>query len=324
MEPVFTLFPAWWMQQSALSLEPALRRSADGNVHPVSAWFSFGLRLFNAVGGPVTTRSIESGSIRVGIGGWSYDPWRETFYPKNVSKKNELAHASRQVTAIEINATYYRTQSATSFARWHDETPDDFVFAVKASRFATNRRVLGEAADSIAFFVDSGLEALGGKLGPLLWQFMPTKRFDEADFAAFLTLLPKQVGALRLRHALDVRHESFRCEAFVDLARKHEVAIVLSDSDDYPMIGDLTGDFVYARLMRARAEVDTGYPKKEIDLWSEHARAWAKGETVDETHPVAPAAPKQPRDAFVFFINGAKERAPAAAIAMIERLGTMA
>ncbi len=272
----------------------------------------------------MTTRSNKPGAIRVGIGGWSFDPWRETFYPKTVSKKNELAHASRQVTAIEINATYYRTQSATSFARWRDETPDDFVFSVKASRFATNRRVLADAAESIALFVDSGLEALGGKLGPLLWQFMPTKRFDAADFAAFLALLPKQVGALRLRHALDVRHESFRCEAFVELARKHEAAIVLSDSDDYPMIGDVTADFVYARLMRARADVDTGYPAGEIDAWSAHARAWARGETVDATHPVAPAAAMHARDAFVFFINGAKERAPAAATAMIQRIGATA
>lgn len=269
----------------------------------------------------MATRSPKTSKIRVGIGGWNYDPWRETFYPPGVSKKKELMYASSQVTAIEINATYYRTQSPTSFARWRDETPDDFVFSVKASRYATNRRVLAEAGESIAFFVQSGLEQLGPKLGPLLWQFMPTKQFDADDFAAFLALLPKEVGPLPLRHALDVRHGSFRCEAFVALARQHGAAIVCSDSDDYPMIGDVTGDFVYARLMRARAEVVTGYPAKEIAAWIAHARAWGGGETVDALGPVAVAAPKQPRDVFTFFINGAKERAPAAAKAMLEELG---
>ncbi len=269
----------------------------------------------------MATRSTKSGTVRVGIGGWSFDPWRETFYPKDVSKKNELAWASRQVSAIEINATYYRTQSPTSFARWRDETPDGFVFAVKASRFATNRRVLAEAGESIAFFVDSGLAELGDKLGPLLWQFMPTKKFDEADFGAFVALLPKEVGGRPLRHALDVRHESFRCEAFVALARQHGVAIVCSDSDDYPMIGDVTADFTYARLMRARADEPTGYAASEIAAWTANARAWTQGETLAATQPLAAAAAKAPRDAYVFFINGAKERAPAAAVAMLQKLG---
>ena len=269
----------------------------------------------------VTTRSAsQKASIRAGIGGWSFDPWRETFYPPDVPKKAELAYASRQVSAIEVNATYYRTQSATSFARWRDETPDDFVFAVKASRFATNRRVLAEAGDSIGHFIGSGLEQLGPKLGPVLWQFMPTKKFDPEDFEAFLNLLPAKLGTQALRHALDVRHESFRCDAFVALARKHGAAIVCSDSDDYPMIADVTADFVYARLMRARADVSTGYPSDEIDTWAAHANAWAKGATAEVGEPVAVAAPKKPRDVFVFFINGAKERAPAAARAMIERL----
>ena len=261
-------------------------------------------------------------SIRVGIGGWDFDPWREAFYPSDVPKKNQLAYASRQVTAIEVNATYYRTQSATSFARWRDETPDDFVFAVKASRFATNRRVLAEAGDSIGIFLGSGLAELGPKLGPILWQFMPTKKFDPDDFEAFLALLPAKLGPHPLRHAIDVRHESFRCDAFVALARKHRAAIVCSDSDDYPMIGDVTADFVYVRLMRARSDVPTGYTPEEIGTWLAHARAWSKGETVDALDPIAKAAPKKARDAFVFFINGAKERAPAAAGAMLMRLKT--
>ena len=268
----------------------------------------------------MATRPTSNPTIRVGIGGWNYDPWRVTFYPKDVPKKKELIYASAQVTAIEINATYYRTQSPASFARWRDETPDDFVFAVKASRYATNRRVLAEAGESIDFFVASGLEALGPKLGPLLWQFMPTKRFDPDDFAAFLRLLPKTVGPLALRHALDVRHESFRCPEFVALAREHGVAIVCSDSDDYPMIADVTADFVYARLMRARPEIETGYVAEDLAAWAAHARSWAAGETIDALRPVAASAPKQPRDAFVFFINGAKERAPAAARAVLAQL----
>ena len=264
----------------------------------------------------------SNGSIRVGIGGWDFDPWRETFYPSDVPRKNQLAYASRQVTAIEVNATYYRTQSATSFARWRDETPDDFVFAVKASRYATNRRLLAEAGESIGMFLDSGLAELGSKLGPILWQFMPTKKFDPDDFEAFLKHLPAKLGTHPLRHALEVRHESFRCDAFVALASKHRAAIVCSDSGDYPMIGDVTADFVYARLMRARSDVPTGYPSDEIGTWLAHARAWSKGETVDALDPIAKPAPKKARDTFVFFINGAKERAPAAAGAMLMRLKT--
>jgi uncharacterized protein YecE (DUF72 family) len=261
-----------------------------------------------------------AGSIRVGIGGWTYEPWRTTFYPKDVAKKNELAWASTQVTAIELNATYYRTQSATSFAKWHDETPDGFVFSVKASRFATNRRTLAEGGDSIAHFVGSGLARLGPKLGPILWQFMPTKKFDPEDFAGFLALLPPEVDGVPLRHALEVRNDSFRCEAFVDLARKHGAAIVLGESDDYPMIGDVTADFTYARLMRSRADIETGYPDAEIAQWAEVARAWTRGETPASTQPCASPAKKVARDAFVFFIAGAKERAPAAARALLAKL----
>ena len=272
----------------------------------------------------MTARSpSKNASVRVGIGGWDFDPWRKTFYPADVPKKHQLAYASRQVTAIEVNATYYRTQSAASFARWRDESPDDFVFAVKASRFATNRRVLGEAGESVNFFLNSGLAELGPKLGPLLWQFMPTKKFDPDDFEAFLKLLPATLGSQRLRHALDVRHESFRCEAFVALAKKHGAAIVCSDSDDYPMIGDVTSDVVYARLMRARPELPTGYAPEAIGTWLAHARAWSNGETVDALDPIAPAAPKKARDVFVFFINGAKERAPAAAQSLLKRLTTL-
>ena len=262
----------------------------------------------------------KAGRIRVGIGGWTFEPWRTTFYSKDVPKKNELHYASRHVTAIEINATYYRTQSVSSFERWRDETPDDFAFTVKASRFATNRRALAEGADSIAHFLGSGLTHLGPKLGPLLWQFMPTKKFDAEDFGAFLALLPAELDGVPLRHALEVRHESFRCEAFVDLAREHGVAIVVGESDEYPTIGDVTADFMYARLMRSRAEIETGYPVDELATWTATAVAWSRGETVAALDPVAKPAAKAPRDVYAFFISGAKERAPAAAQAMIARL----
>ncbi len=264
--------------------------------------------------------SADTPVVRVGIGGWNYEPWRTTFYPKEVAKKNQLAWASTKVTAIEINATYYRTQSPASFAKWRDGTPEGFVFSVKANRFATHRRVLAEGADSIAHFLNSGLAELGPKLGPILWQFMPTKKFDPEDFGAFLALLPKEVDGVPLRHALDVRHESFRTEAFVHLARSHGAAIVCSDSDDYPMMGDVTADFVYARLMRARADVETGYDAGALDQWTRRAIDWTRGRTIAETGPVVAPAPQVPRDVYIFFIDGAKERAPAGAMAMLERL----
>ncbi|MFI5016064.1 MAG: DUF72 domain-containing protein [Hyphomicrobiales bacterium] len=260
--------------------------------------------------------------IRVGVGGWTFEPWRGTFFPKELPKTRELEHASRKLTSIEVNGTYYSTQSPKSFKRWADETPEDFVFSLKAIRFATNRRVLAEAGGSIERFLGSGLTELKQKLGPILWQFAPTKKFDEEDFAAFLSLLPKTLDGLSLRHAVEVRHESFLVPAFIALARKHSVAIVFADSDKYPAIADVTADFVYARLQGTREEVATGYTQDEIKAWLAAARAWENGEVpkglarIDER----PAA-KGKRDVFVYMISGAKVRAPAAAMALIEALG---
>ncbi len=262
----------------------------------------------------------ESG-IRVGVGGWTFAPWRDNFFPKGLPQSQELEYASRQLTAIEINGTYYRTQSPASFAKWRDETPPGFVFSAKASRYATNQRVLGEAGESVERFVGSGLAELGDKLGPLVWQFMPTKRFDPADFEAFLKLLPSSVGGLKLRHVMDVRHESFMTPDYLRLARKYEVATVFADSDEYPSFADLTGDFVYARLMRTQPKVKTGYESDALDRWAERAQAWAAGGEPADLPRVDPAtAPKKPRDVFMYFISGAKERAPAAAMALLERL----
>jgi uncharacterized protein YecE (DUF72 family) len=260
--------------------------------------------------------------IRVGVGGWTYEPWRDNFYPKGWPHSRELEYASSKLTAIEINGTYYSTQKRESFAKWRDETPDDFVFSLKASRYSTNRKELGSAGESIERFIGSGIAELGPKLGPIVWQFMPTKRFEPADFEAFLALLPERVEGLPLRHALDVRHASFKTPEFIALARKHRAAIVFTDSDDYPSIADVTSDFVYARLMRADAALADGYSPAALDEWADASKAWASGgEPAGLPHVTDTPAPKKPRDVFVFFINGAKERAPAAAMALLERLG---
>jgi uncharacterized protein YecE (DUF72 family) len=242
--------------------------------------------------------------IRAGVGGWTFEPWCGTFYPPGLPHAQELSFASRALTSIEINGTFYRTQKPDTFRKWAEETPDGFVFSVKAPRYAVNKRVLAEARPSIERFAESGLEQLGNKLGPILWQFAPTKKFDAADFAAFLALLPHEAKGTPLRHALEVRHPSFKTPEFCELAAKVGAAIVLADSDDYPLIEEQTADFSYARLMRSRAEVETGYPTDELAAWRKRAKCWAKGG----------------RDVFVYFIDGAKERAPAAAAAFLDGL----
>ena len=261
--------------------------------------------------------------IRVGIGGWTYEPWRETFYPEKLPASRELAHASRQLTAIEVNGTYYSTMKPAAFERWRDETPDDFVFSLKANRFATNRRVLAEAGESIGRFIGSGLARLEHKLGPVLWQFAPTKKFDPVDFEAFLKLLPPEVDGRPLRHVLDVRNDSFMVPEFLALARKHRCAVVFTDSPDYPSFANLTTDFVYLRLMNAKSEVPTGYAPDVLRSFAACARTWADGGEPSGLPLVqgdagAPAAAS--REVFMFMINGAKERAPAAAMGVIQAL----
>ncbi len=261
--------------------------------------------------------------IRVGIGGWTYEPWRDNFYPAKLPAARELQHASRQVTAIEVNGTYYSTMTAKSFERWFAETPDDFVFSLKANRFATNRRVLAEAAESINRFIGSGLARLEHKLGPILWQFAPTKRFDPVDFEAFLKLLPADVDGRALRHVLDVRHDSFMVPEFLALARNYRAAVVFTDSPDYPSFANLTTDFVYLRLMNAKSDEPTGYPADVLAAFAACAKAWADGGEPSGL-PLVPGDSGAPasasRDVFMFMINGAKERAPAAAVDLIDRL----
>ncbi|MDP3250292.1 MAG: DUF72 domain-containing protein [Hydrogenophaga sp.] len=269
----------------------------------------------------MSRKKSPAGSVRVGVGGWTFEPWRDNFYPKGLAHSRELAYASTQLTAIEVNGTYYSTFKPSTFAKWRDETPEGFVFSLKANRFATNRKVLAEAGESIQRFIGSGLSELGAKLGPLVWQFAPTKLFDPDDFEAFLRLLPNSVDGLPLRHALDVRHYSFIDPAYLALARKYRCATVFTDSDDYPSFADLTGDFVYARLMRSESKLKTGYEPKALDRWADAAKTWAAGAEPADVPRLAPAGkPAGSRDVFMFFISGAKERAPAAAMGLIERL----
>ncbi len=243
-------------------------------------------------------------TVRVGIGGWTYEPWRGSFYPEGLAHARELQHASRRLTAIEVNGTYYSTFKPPTFRKWHDETPDGFIFSLKANRFATNRKVLGAAGDSVARFTGSGLEELRAKLGPIVWQFMPTKAFEAEDFEAFLALLPKKAGSRTLQHVMDVRHPSFLCEAYRALAAKYGVSTVFTDAEKFPSFDEPQGPIAYARLMRAESGHPAGYAPRALDAWAERAKGWA-GE----------------RPTFVYFINGAKERAPAAAQALLQRLG---
>lgn len=260
--------------------------------------------------------------VRVGVGGWTFEPWRDNFYPQGLPHAKELDYASRKLGAIEINGTYYSSQKPATFAKWRDETPADFVFSLKASRFATNRRVLAAAGDSIDRFVKSGIAELAHKLGPIVWQFAPTKRFEPKDFGAFVEQLPAQVDGLALRHVLDVRHDSFKCAEYLALARTHRVATVFTDSDDYPSFADVTGDFVYARLMRTRGDLPEGFEPPMLDALADCARAWRDGHEPAALPRVEPAPqPTAPRDVFLYFISGAKEKAPAAAMGLIRRLG---
>jgi len=258
--------------------------------------------------------------IRIGIGGWTYEPWRGTFFPDKWPHKRELEYASRQLTSIEVNGTYYSGFKPATFAGWAEVVPDDFVFTLKASRFCTNRKVLAEAGESVQRFVGQGIVELGSKLGPILWQFMATKKFDADDFGAFLKLLPVKHDGVELRHAVQVRHDSFHVPAFVDLCRAANVAIVYADSPDYPAIADVTADFVYARLENTVEDEPAGYSPSALDRWAAVAKEWAAGDAPEGLPYFGDPPEKTPRDTFVFFISGAKVRAPVAAQALIARI----
>jgi uncharacterized protein YecE (DUF72 family) len=262
-----------------------------------------------------------SGTVRIGIGGWTYAPWRGTFYPNNFPQRRELEYAAGQLSTIEINGTYYGSQKPETFRKWRDETPEGFVFSLKASRYSTNRRVLAEAEDSIERFFKSGVLELKEKLGPVNWQFMPTKKFEEADFEAFLKLLPKKVDGRTIRHAVEVRHESFRNAAFVAMLREYGVAAVIAGDSEFPQIADMTANFVYARIMGTQEGEPLGYPSKALDLWAKRAKLWAAGKVPKNLVQVAPSkADGKARDVFLYVISGAKVCNPAAARALFERI----
>ncbi|WP_411287047.1 DUF72 domain-containing protein [Phenylobacterium sp.] len=264
----------------------------------------------------------QAGYIRAGIGGFTFEPWRGAFYPEGLKQADELAYASRHLTSIEINSTYYSSQKPETFAKWKAATPEGFVFSLKASRFCTNRKILAQSADSISKFLNQGIVELGDRLGPILWQFMPTKKFEPADFEAFLDLLPKTQEGLKLRHVVEVRNPSFVDVAFVRMCRNRNVAICVSENDRYPMIPDVTADFVYARLLKGSDAIETGYAPADLDLWAERFAAYAAGEVPHDLTPVdRTGLPPEPHDAFVFFIHEGKVRAPAAAMAFMQRCG---
>jgi uncharacterized protein YecE (DUF72 family) len=263
----------------------------------------------------------QQGKIYAGIGGWTYEPWRGVFYPKGMPHARELHYAAQHLTSIEVNGTFYRTQTPKTFRAWANETPDGFVFALKGPRYAVNRRVLSEAGDSIKRFLESGITELGSKLGPLLWQFAPTKKFDAADFGGFLDLLPKTFDGHTLRHVVEVRNDTFKTPEFIALARKAGAAICYAEHDTYTEIADITTDFVYARLQKGNEKLKAGYPPKALDQWAERAKTWAKGGAPKDLPRIEKKAPaKTPRDTFIYFIHEAKMRAPAAAMALIERV----
>lgn len=248
---------------------------------------------------------MARGLIRIGIGGWSFPPWRGTFYPPGLPQKRELEYASRQLGTIEINSTFYGRQSPKSWANWAETAPDGFQFAVKGSRFCVTRSRLGDGAEGIGRFLAQGFTALGPKLGPIMWQFAARRQFDADDIAAFIHLLPDELDGVRLRHAIEPRHESFRDDRFFDLCRKRDIAVVMEDSDEYPSIDADTASFRYARFQRMREEMPTGYSEPELGVFAKRIGGWAE----------------DGRDCYIYLINGAKVRAPAAALALQERLG---
>jgi uncharacterized protein YecE (DUF72 family) len=265
---------------------------------------------------------MKKGIIYAGIGGWTYEPWRGVFYPKGLPHAQELRYAGERLTSIEVNGTFYSTQKPATYRKWAGEVPEGFVFSLKGPRYAVNRRVLSEAGDSIKRFIESGISELGARLGPLLWQFAPTKKFDAKDFRGFLKLLPKAADRVTLRHVVEVRHDSFCTPEFVALLHEFKIPVVFSEHATYPAIADITGDFVYARLQKGKDTLKTGYPPKALDEWAARVEAWARGKAPSDLPLIDKKnkTPAQPRDVFVYFIHEGKVRAPAAAMALIDRL----
>ncbi len=260
-------------------------------------------------------------AIYVGIGGWVFEEWRDSFYPAGLSQKKELGYASSKLTSIEVNGTYYGAQKPETFAKWRDETPDGFIFTLKGNRFATNRKVLADSKDSVEKFLTQGITELKSKLGPINWQFMATKKFDPSDMEDFLKLLPAEQDGVPLRHALEVRHPTFQCAEFVDLCRKYNAGIITGcDDPDFPVIADRTTDFAYLRLMGTKDEHPLGYSDAELDTWVARIKAIADGKPAEGLDTYGTPMAGKPKDVYVYVISGHKVRNPHAAMALIERL----
>lgn len=258
--------------------------------------------------------------IRVGIGGWTYKPWRGTFYPDGLRQADELAYAAGKLTSIEINGTFYRAQKPESFAAWRSAVPEGFVFSVKGHRAVVNKKDPEGQAESLDWFLDGGVLELGDKLGPFLWQLPPHRRFEPDAIARFLDLLPAKRAGRALRHAVEAPHESFCDPAFPALLAERQIALVVVEKEVAPRMADATASFVYLRLQDTQDEVETGYPAHALDAWASRVRAYAGGSAPDDLPMLTDPPQKTDRDVFVYMIAGAKHRAPAAAMALIERL----
>jgi uncharacterized protein YecE (DUF72 family) len=259
--------------------------------------------------------------IRVGVGGWTYVPWRNNFYPKGLVQRRELEYASRHLSAIEVNGTFYGSQKPATYAKWAAETPDGFLFSAKAPMRIMQSKTLARTGPQIEDFV-GGIASLGDRLGPIVWQFDQGPPLQRDTFAQFLALLPTQVEGRRLRHVIDVRDHAFVDKDYVALLREHNMAGVFTDSPEHPSFADVTADFVYARLMQTRSDIPDGYPDDELDRWAARAREWSQGgQPADLPYLAAQHGSGSKRDVFVYFISAAKERNPAAAMALLRRLG---
>lgn len=242
--------------------------------------------------------------VRVGVGGWSFDPWDEAFYPPGLSKAKQLSYMSRRMTAVEVNATYYSSFKPETFAKWAEASPAGFVFSLKAHRFSTVRKTKDDMKKSVDLFLGQGVTSLKEKLGPINWQFPGTRKFDAEYFKTFLSVLPKEIGKLPLRHALEVRGTGFDTPEFYDLLTKHGATVVYAEDDEFPKLRHEGSDFAVARLMQTKSEEPNGYPSSEISRFAKMFTNWSKTQ-----------------DVYAFMISGAKERNPAAAMALQDKLG---
>ncbi|WP_133479361.1 DUF72 domain-containing protein [Cognatilysobacter segetis] len=259
--------------------------------------------------------------IRIGIGGWTYAPWRHTFYPQGLVSRRELEYASRRFSSIEINGTFYGARRAAEYAQWRDQTPEGFAFSVKAPQHITQRGPLAKCGKAAWAFLNGGLAELGDRLGPVLWHMPPSRVFDADDLAAFLDLLPRTLDGRPLRHVIEPGHPSFVDPRYIEVARAFGAGTVFTDAPDMPALGDVTGRVVYVRLMRSRVDLQEGYPPDDLDVWLSRLQQWSRGEDpVDMPRIAEPAPPLGQREVFAYFIGGAKQRNPAAAMAMIARL----